>query len=176
VARAVRISRLPGSNELAPEGDEGGELNRPVYRPNTHALTRAGRLFAVYLMALVVILVLFLGVLLDTPTGGSGSGAYLLLAALAAVLAVAGFALTLVRTPRGVETRGDGFVVTEFLGTRRVFPHRGVVDLHVENRHPGGLLSPAPTQVLAVSTPSGPTRRYLVELNLIPGREESGTD
>jgi len=166
VARAVRISRLPArGGDAAAEGPTGR-----AFRPNTNALTRAGRLFAVYVVALVVILGIFLGTLLSTPAGGNGPGAYLLLALCAVVLAGAGFVLTLVRTPRGIETRGQGFVVTEFLGARRVYPDGRVVGFAVENRYPGGVLSPGPTQVVAVSSPSGPTRRYLVEVGLLPDR------
>ena len=139
-------------------------------RPNTAALTRSGRLFALFLVLLVATYGVFLGLAL-TSTGESGSATTQglgLLTAAAGIFLVGGFALTLARTPRGLELREGRFVVIEFLGTRRVFPMGGPLDVRVENRYPAGLLAPEATEMVALHLPSGPTRHYLFGVGVLP--------
>lgn len=173
MARAVRISRAPSSSAEPVAASTG-------FRRNTGGMTRAVRLFVIYLILLALIYGIFVAALATSRAGLGGipATAPALLSALAVVLGVWGFLITLARTPRGVELRANGFVLTEFFGARRTFDTRGAYDFHVENRYSAGWLSPGPTEMVRLGLPGRAPRRYLVDLRLIPepaGAEEVGS-
>jgi hypothetical protein len=124
----------------------------------------------VFLAALILCYAIFLGLTLTSSNPNTvGSGTTLgLLSATAAILAIGAFALTLARTPRGLELKDGSFLVTEFLGARRSFPTGGQLKLRVENDYPASFLCPEPTQMVALKGPSGPTRHYLVGEQFLP--------
>jgi hypothetical protein len=167
MARAVRIAR-PDAKE--PPGAVEAWDPSEGYRPNTGALTRAGRLFAVYVVVLVVCYVAFLALVYSGPSESSAAAipSLELLTVLAALLAVGGFWITLARTPRGVDRRAGRIVIVEFLGGRRVYLQDSTLRFTVENRYGTGWLASAPTEMVAVQTAQGPVRHYLVERDLLP--------
>ncbi|HTT25496.1 MAG TPA: hypothetical protein VMH90_00845, partial [Thermoplasmata archaeon] len=104
MARAVRIARaeaVGGSGGPAEAAATGG------FTPNLGGLTRAGRLFALFVVLLGASYAVFLGLLFGGPAPNSSAVApsIELLTALAALLLVSAFWITLARTPRGVERR-----------------------------------------------------------------------
>ena len=165
MARAVRISRWDAGRPGAAPGAAPAE----GYRPNTAALTRSTRLFLLFLVGLLLAYGTFVGLLYSRPAAAAsvGTGTLGLLSLFAAVVAVYGFAITLGRTPRAVETSGDRLVVIEFLGTRRSFPLDGSFRPTVENRYATGPLAPQPTEMVALASARGPTRRYLLAAGLV---------
>ena len=165
MARAVRITRtVPGRARSEPGTHDVG------YRPNVPGLTRSGRLFGLFLAGLGGSYAIFLGLLLGAPasTGPTMVQTLAFLTAFAVLIVVVGFALTLGRTPRGVESADRRLVVIEFLGRRRVFLLDGSFRRTVENRYPSGWLGPEPTEMLALHSARGPVRHYLVGEDLVP--------
>ncbi|MCI4366855.1 MAG: hypothetical protein L3K08_03795 [Thermoplasmata archaeon] len=167
MARTVRIARAdlgdPRDGVTPWDPSEG-------YRPNLGGLTRAGRLFALFLVTLVASFSVFLGLVLTGPSQTSTAAipALELLSVVAALLVVTGFWITLGRTPRGVDHRSGRLVVVEFFGARRVFVQDSTLRFTVENRYGTGLLSSRPTEMVAVQSARGPVRHYLVERDLFP--------
>ncbi len=163
MARTIRIRQAA---ETPSTGESPGEVQ---FRPNSAALSRAWRLFALYVVALVVIYGTFVGLLWSSRAGfaGNPTSAPAFLTLLAVILGVGGFFLTLARTPRGVEFRSDATVLTEFSGRRRVYGRTVPIDVRVESRYPAGLLAPEPTALVLLGASGRPARRYLLNLSLL---------
>jgi hypothetical protein len=173
MARAVRIARTDTPGVSPPSS---GEEIVEGYQPNLGGLTRAGRLFALFVVVLVVSYSVFLGLLWSSPSPSAADPSLELLSVLAALLAIGGFWITLVRTPRGIERRAGRLIVVEFLGGRRVYTLDPSIRFTVENRYGTGLLSSAPTEMVSIQSLQGPVRHYLVERDLLPVERPWGAD
>lgn len=166
-ARPVRISRRAAPTRTTGAAPETGASPGRV---NAAGMTRSKRLFALFLLTIGGSYLVFVALLATSPARNAPSYAASLglLTVFAGAILVVGFALTLGRTPRAVETGPERLVVVEFLGTRRIYPLDGSYRRTVENRYPEGWLAPAPTEMVAVASARRPTRHYLVGEGLLP--------
>ncbi len=155
---SIEPDRSPGSAGLSP------------HRENRFGRQRAFRTFLVFIAGLLAIYAFFLGTLLTSPEEGvrTGTTGYILLSALAVVIALGAVLMTIFRAPREIRTDGGVLVLRERYGPERRFPIAPGLFVRVVKRYPEGLLAEEPTDMVEVTQGRGTPRNYLVDAGAIP--------
>jgi hypothetical protein len=159
--RPVRITRSVGT-------DPSGEARRAAFAGawvrNRAAETRAGRLFGLFLVVLVVIYAWFVALAeLGNHSGVlSAPVAWGVFSLLALLLAVWGWSITYGHTPKSAQRREGEILVRERLGRIRRFPIESVTTLKVAQHNGASLLGPEPTQFVEILSRERVRRTYLV--------------
>lgn len=170
-SRPVRIRR--GGPTVAPETPTvafGPAVGAPgPGLSNGAALRRSRRLFAFFVLLLVALLLVFLAAQLSSPYAGVRTDwpASLLLAVIAIFASVAGYALTLARTPVAVRAEGESLVIRERSGRERRIPASAALSPSSVRAHPPMLFSREWTETVELEWPGGMRRAYLLERGLL---------
>jgi hypothetical protein len=183
--RAVRIPRRPlpptpaDASRSVPVREGFASAETPFappgeYVPNSGSLTRAHRLLALYLLALVVLYAIFAGLTLASSDSGTRSNSAILigLAIVGVVLGVFGLRLTVGRTPVALRVAGEQLWVRERSGRVRRFPAPPSTKIYVAERYPASVLSPKRTELVELAPSEGRRRRYVLDRGLLTGTFE----
>ena len=156
--RAVRIARTPAPRATT------AEAARTRFVPNRAGVARGRRLFLLFGLVLLAIYALFAALTLANPLPGVRDNlfAWAAFSALALLLAVWGWSITIGRAPRGVVLQREELLVREPLGASRRLPRSALNGLKVVQRYSAGWLAPEPTVLVEVRPERGRARTYLV--------------
>jgi hypothetical protein len=132
-------------------------------------------LFGLYGGALVAIYLVFVGLSLSSPIEGVRDNAFAwgYLSVVTVALAIAGWFLTLGRTPTGAVRRPDELVVRERTGRLRRFPGHVLDEPRVVHRYAASFLGPQPTEFIELRTADGARRTYLVGEGFFEGLRDA---
>jgi hypothetical protein len=181
--RPVRIAR-PERRRSAADGEDATRRywdaeagGSGTYETNAAGTSRAVRVFALFVVGLLVILGLFGALAATSPDPGISQSAtvYALLGVTTALLAAVGALITLVRAPRGAAFRVDAVLVTERLGRRRRWPIGSALKTRVLQTYPAGLFGSDPTELIELSDGSGHRAAYLVGRGFFDRAEAPGS-
>jgi hypothetical protein len=146
------------------------EPERSVWASNSGAVSRSWRVFLSFLVSPGILWVAFF-VLERTSSDTTLHADWVgpsLMGAIWAIIAVTGFLLTLLRTPRGFRRTAEGNLrIRTFFGGEKVQPlgegSRRVIREHYRR----GPFSPVEVDLVELDTPGVPSRRWLVDSDLL---------
>lgn len=167
--RAVRIPRARPGAATAPAVPPG------EFRENRGGRARAGRLFGVFAIGMVVLYGGFVALAATAAGGLSGApAAFALFTVLALAFTLWAWSITLRRAPRGIRWSAEGVWVEESARRVRRFVRGPAFEHAVVERYPASPLGPAPTELVRVGEAGGRQRLYLVQPGLFDEPPDAG--